>query len=158
MVASRFVAAGAPGRGDTVGAEPAQLADHLHSAAIHLLRRLRRTDPQTGVSAAQLSALSVLMGGPRTLGELAALEQVQPPTMSRLVRELEGAGLVTRTRDADDARVVWVRWTKQGQAVLMRGRELRVLTLARQIEALPAGERAMLAEALGIVDRLLDAL
>ena len=88
------------------------------------------------MSAAQLSALSVLMGGPRTLGELAALEQVQPPTMSRLVRELVGAGLVTRTRDADDARVVWVRWTSEGQAVLMRGRELRVLTLARQIEAL----------------------
>jgi DNA-binding MarR family transcriptional regulator len=123
-----------------------------------LLRRLRRTDPQTGVSAAQLSALSVLMGGPRTLGELAALEQVQPPTMSRLVRELEGAGLVTRRRDAGDARVVWVRWTPEGQAVLMRGRELRVLTLARAIEALPAGERATLVEGLGIIDRLLDGL
>src|SRR5262249_22209397 len=77
-------------------AHAAELADRLHSAAIHLLRRLRRTDPQTGISAAQLSALSVLMGGPRTISELAAAEQVQPPTMSRLVREMEAAGLVER--------------------------------------------------------------
>jgi hypothetical protein len=58
-------------------------ADRLHSAAVHLLRRLRRTDPLTGISAAQLSVLSVLMGGPRTIGELALAEQVQPPTNNR---------------------------------------------------------------------------
>jgi DNA-binding MarR family transcriptional regulator len=154
MVASRFVAAG-----DAVhDSEPGRLAERLHSAAIHLLRRLRRTDPLTGVSAAQLSALSVLMGGPRTLGELASLEQVQPPTMSRVVRELEGAGLVTRTRDAADARVVWVEWTAEGRTVLSQGRELRVMTLERQIRALPAAERMVLRRALGIVERLLERL
>jgi DNA-binding MarR family transcriptional regulator len=121
---------------------------------VHLLRRLRRTDPLTGVSAAQLSALSVLMGGPRTLGELAAAEQVQPPTMSRLVREMEYAGLVTRTRDAQDARVVWVEWTAEGQRVLTRGRELRVQTLEAQIRALPASDRKTLVRALAILERL----
>ena len=136
----------------------ADLADRLHSSAIHLLRRLRRTDPLTGVSAAQLSALSVLMGGPRTLGELAAAEQVQPPTMSRLVREMEQAGLVTRTRDADDARVVWVQWTAEGQSVLLKGRELRVQRLQEQIRSLPVAERTTLSEALGIVERLLGHL
>jgi len=136
----------------------ADLADRLHSSAIHLLRRLRRTDPLTGVSAAQLSALSVLMGGPRTLGELAAAEQVQPPTMSRLVREMEQAGLVTRTRDADDARVVWVQWTAEGQSVLLKGRELRVQRLQEQIRSLPVAERTTLNEALGIVERLLGHL
>src|SRR2546429_626137 len=75
-------------RGATRTARP-ELADRLHSAAIHLLRRARRTDPLTGVSAAQLSALSVLMSGPKTLGELAAAEQVRAPTMSRLRRETE---------------------------------------------------------------------
>jgi DNA-binding MarR family transcriptional regulator len=154
MVASRLVAAGDAVR----DSEPGRLADRLHSAAIHLLRRLRRTDPLTGVSGAQLSALSVLMGGPRTLGELASLEQVQPPTMSRLVRELEEAGLVTRTRDADDARVVWVEWTAAGREVLSQGRALRVMTLERQIRALPTEERAALGRALGIVERLLDGL
>jgi DNA-binding MarR family transcriptional regulator len=112
----------------------------------------------TGVSAAQLSALSVLMAGPRTLGELAALEQVRPPTMSRLVRELEAAGLVTRTRDPADARVVWVRWTEVGEELLTRGRELRVATLQRQIEALPEPERQALHEALSIIQRLVDSL
>ncbi len=56
------------------------VADRLHSAAIHLLRRLRRTDEATGLSPARLSALSVVVyAGPRTLGELAGIEQVRPP-------------------------------------------------------------------------------
>jgi len=138
--------------------DAAALADRLHSAAIHLLRRLRRTDPTTGVSAAQLSALSVLMGGQRTLGELAAIEQVRPPTMSRLVRELEAAGLVTRSRDAADARLVWVRWTPAGEALLARGRQLRVERLRREIEALRAADRRTLTAALGVIERLLDKL
>jgi DNA-binding MarR family transcriptional regulator len=138
--------------------DPARLADHLHSAAIHLLRRVRRTDPQTGVSAAQLSALSVLMGGPRTLGELAAAEQVQPPTMSRLVREMERAGLITRSRDAADGRVVWIAWTPTGEQVLMRGREMRVAALQRQIQALSDADRQALVQAMGVLDRLLEAV
>ena len=138
--------------------EAASLADRVHSAAIHLLRRLRRTDPQTGVSAAQLSALSVLMGGARTIGELAAIEQVRPPTISRVVRELEAAGLATRRRDPGDGRVVWIEWTAEGERVLQQGRELRVATLARAIDALPATERRTLAEALAVLERLLGGL
>ena len=62
------------------------VADRLHSAAIHLLRRVRQQDVATGEGPARLSALSVLVfGGPKTLGELAAAEQVKPPTMSRIV-------------------------------------------------------------------------
>jgi DNA-binding MarR family transcriptional regulator len=112
-----------------------------------LLRRLRRTDPLTGVSAAQLSALSVLMGGPRTLGELAAAEQVQPPTMSRLVRELERAGLVTRTRDATDARVLWVAWTDEGRRVLQQGRDCACRR--RGADSRAAGRRAKVLRAPG---------
>src|SRR5215467_12784576 len=138
--------------------EAASLADRVHSAAIHLLRRLRRTDPQTGVSAAQLSALSVLMGGARTIGELAAIEQVRPPTISRVVRELEAAGLATRRRDPDDGRVVWIEWTAEGERVLQQGRELRVATLARAIDALPATEQRTLADALAVLERLLGGL
>ena len=62
----------------------------LHSAAIHLLRRVRKQDAATGEGPARLSALSVLVfGGPMTLGQLAAAEQVKPPTMSRIVTGLE---------------------------------------------------------------------
>src|SRR5712691_8231131 len=102
-----------------------ELADRLHSAAIHLLRRVRRTDVRTGVTAAQLSALSVLMSGAKTLGELAAAEQVRPPTITRLARELERLGLARREQDAADGRIVRLRSTPKGLGVLRRGRELR---------------------------------
>src|SRR2546427_10183653 len=91
-----------------------RVADRLHSAAIHLLRRARRTDPLTGVSPAQLSALSVLMSGSKTLSELAAAEQVRAPTMSRLVSEMERAGVASKVTDRDDARVIRVHATPKG--------------------------------------------
>jgi DNA-binding MarR family transcriptional regulator len=134
------------------------LADRLHSTAIHLLRRLRRTDPQTGVTAAQLSALSVLMGGPLTLSRLAAAEQVQLPTISRLVSSMAEAGLVTRTRDAADARVVWVSQTAHGAHVLNRGRQLRITALQQHLETLSDAERRTLQEALAILDEVLARL
>ena len=132
-----------------------ELADRLHSAAIHLLRRARRTDPLTGVSPAQLSALSVLMGGTKTLGELAAAEQVRPPTMSRLVKEMERAGVARRSSDTRDGRVVRVRATAKGLRALSRGRAMRVETLDRLVRALAPAERATLTEAVGIVERIL---
>ena len=138
--------------------EPLNVADRLHSAAIHLLRRLRRTDPMTGVSPAQLSALSVLMGGPRTIGEMAAAEQVQPPTMSRLLREMERDGLIARERDADDQRVVWITSTRTGQQVLTRGRELRISALSRAIGTLQEQERRALLAGLAVIDKLLETL
>ena len=73
------------------------VADRLHSAAIHLLRRLRVEDEALGISAPRLSALSVLVfAGPRRVGELAEAEQVEPPTMTRLVDGMEREGYVAR--------------------------------------------------------------
>src|SRR5437773_9257368 len=106
-------------------------ADRFHSAAIHALRHVRRNDPETGLSAARLSALSVLVfGGPRTLGELAAAEQVRPPTMTRIVQALEAESLVRRERDAKDGRIHRLRATAKGRRVMQRGRERRVANLA----------------------------
>src|SRR5215471_18759609 len=83
-----------------------ELADRLHSAAIHLLRRLRRQHDASGLPAPQLSALSVIVfGGPITLGDLAQAEQVRPPTITKLVATLEDAGLVEREVDTADRRV-----------------------------------------------------
>ena len=130
-------------------------ADRLHSAAIHLLRRVRRTDALTGVPAAQLSALSVLMGGPRTLGELAGAEQVRPPTMSKLVSEMERVGLVRRVGDTADARVVRVEMTAKGRRVLAKGREMRIADIERRIRRLPAADAGTVAEAVAIVERML---
>src|ERR1041385_2596122 len=89
-----------------VSPELLETADKLHSAAIHLLRRLRVRDRESGIGPAQLSALSVLVfGGPRSLGGLAEAEQVRPPTMSRIVVGLERSGLVRRQTTDDKRRV-----------------------------------------------------
>jgi len=137
-------------------ADQRQTADRLHSAAIHLLRRVRRTDALTGVPAAQLSALSVLMGGPRTLGELANAEQVRPPTMSKLVSEMERVDLVRRSGDSEDARVVRVEMTAKGRRVLAKGRELRIADIERRIHRLSAADAGTVAAAVGIVEQMLQ--
>jgi DNA-binding MarR family transcriptional regulator len=131
------------------------LADRLHSAAIHLLRRLRREDDASGLPAPQLSALSVIIfGGPLTLGELARAEQVRPPTISKLIVELEGQGLVEREIDPADRRIVRVRATARGTKVLHDGRQRRVAALVKSLGALPARDRALLTRALPVLERI----
>ena len=88
-----------------------ELATRLRVAVTRMNRRLRQQS-LAGLSPAQASALaSVNRLGTPTLGELAVAEQVQPPTMTRLVAAMEGAGLVARLADADDGRVCRVRLT-----------------------------------------------
>jgi len=131
------------------------VAASLHSAAIHLLRRVRRVDEESGLTAARLSALSVLVfGGATTLGALARAEQVSAPTMSRLVTALERDGLVVREPHADDGRAVVVSASVRGRAVLERGRERRIAELAELLDGLASGELATLAEASRIVERI----
>jgi len=136
-------------------AKERETADRLHSAAIHLLRRVRKSDPLTGVPAAQLSALSVLMGGLRTLGEMAAAEQVRPPTMSTLVGDMERAGLVRRSSDPADARIVRLGMTAKGRRVLAKGREMRIADIERRVKRLDPREIATVADAVAIVERML---
>jgi len=119
-------------------------ADKLHSAAIHLLRRLRVRDRESGIGPAQLSALSVLVfGGPRSLGELADAEQVKPPTMSRIVSGLERAGLLKRHATEDGRRVRLVA-TAKGTKILWEGRLRRVESLANALSSLAETDRARL--------------
>jgi DNA-binding MarR family transcriptional regulator len=123
-----------------------ETADKLHSAAIHLLRRLRVRDRESGIGPAQLSALSVLVfGGARSLGELADAEQVRAPTMSRIVAGLEHAGLVKRHATEDGRRVRLVA-TAKGTKILWEGRKRRVESLAQALASLPEEEAQRLAE------------
>src|SRR5918911_3036743 len=116
-----------------------EAADRFHSAAIHALRYARREDPETGLSAARLSALSVLVfGGSRTLGELAAAEHVRPATMTRIVQALEEERLVRREADPNDGRVTRLHATAKGERVMWRGRERRVANLAGLLSRLSA--------------------
>ncbi len=133
------------------------IADRLHSAAIHLLRRVRKQDVASGQGPARLSALSVLVfGGSKTLGELASAEQVKPPTMSRIVAGLARSRLVQVTADPRDARRVRIRATQKGTRLLHKGRQLRIAYLASHLETMAPEELAKLGEAAEILRRLLD--
>lgn len=132
------------------------VAQQLHSVAIHLLRRLRRTDDQMGLSGPRASALSVLVfGGPISLAQLAKAEQVKPPTMARLVDALEAAGLARRQADKTDLRAVRIRATAKGRKLLLEGRARRLHQLTTMLKGATAAERAALAGAISTLQRLL---
>jgi DNA-binding MarR family transcriptional regulator len=133
------------------------LADRLHSVSIHLLRRVRRVDVATGIKPAELSALSVVVfGGPLTLGDLAAAEQVRPPSMTRIVKLLEQGGLISRTPDKSDRRVAWLSATPSGERIMREGRSARVALLADWLRPLSLKDRNTLAQAANILERVLE--
>jgi DNA-binding MarR family transcriptional regulator len=139
--------------------EALALADQLHSAAIHLLRRLRKEDDASGLSAPRLSALSVVVfGGPITLGQLARAEQVKPPTMTRIVTGLENHRLVRRKGDDRDRRLIRIHATPKGQKVLLAGRARRVELLAGAVERLGATELAELGRGAQLLRLLIDSM
>jgi len=136
----------------------AVVANRLHSAAIHLLRRVRAQDDTMGLTAPLASALSVIVfGGPLSLGALATAEQVRPPSITRIVRELEARGLVVREATRQDRRVQRVRATAKGRRVLEAGRARRVASLAAALAALPPAELATLEHAAAILERVVRA-
>ena len=131
------------------------MADRLHSAALHLLRRLRAEDDELGISPPRLSALSVVVfGGPLTIGALAEAEGVKAPTMTRLVDGLEREGLVTRESDPADRRAVRVRATEDGRRALIEGRGRRVAALAAGLRRLPDRDVATLRRAAELLERV----
>ncbi len=133
------------------------MADRLHSAALHLLRRLRTEDEALGISAPRLSALSVLVaGGPRRIGELADAEQVEPPTMTRLVDGMERDGYVSRAPDPEDRRAVVVRATASGSRALSRGRTQRVEALAAELRTLTPDQLSTLAAAIDVLEQVVS--
>lgn len=134
---------------------PLRLADDLHSASIHLLRRVRREDEAIGLSAARLSALSVVVfGGPVRISSLARAEQVRTATMTPIVAALERDGLVTRETDPADGRAVILRATAKGARLMAEGRARRVATLASELRRLSAPDRATLNDAARILRRV----
>jgi DNA-binding MarR family transcriptional regulator len=104
-----------------------RVADRLHSAAIYVLRYAREADRQSTVGPAQLSALSVLtFGGPCTIGELAAAEQVTPPTMTRIVQALQARGFVRLKGSSKDGRVTICEASSSGVSVVKKARQARL--------------------------------
>ena len=135
-----------------------EVATLLHRAAIRLLRAVRVTDAETGVSAPKLSALSVLtFGGAMSLSALARAEQVTAPTMSKLVGDLEAEGLVAKRADREDKRGVRIEVTVRGRALMEEGRKRRLALLHKRLAKLTREERAQLHDAASLMMRLSQA-
>ena len=131
------------------------IADRLHSAAIHVLRRLRVEDKAIGLSGPRASALSVIVfRGPIAMGALAEAEQVRPPTITRLVASLERVGLVRRVSDPTDGRVQLVEATAAGRRLLQKGRARRVERLMGGIVHLDGEDQRVLARAAELMEGL----
>lgn len=95
------------------------------------------------------------MSGPKTLGELAAAEQVRAPTISRLAAEMERIGLIRRRSDPDDRRVVRVEMTAKGRRVLGKGRELRIADIEGRVRRIDPRDVDALERAVGIIEGML---
>jgi DNA-binding MarR family transcriptional regulator len=132
-------------------------ADAMHSAAIHLLRRVRQVDEEAmRISPARASALSVLVfAGARSLTALAEAERVTPATMSKLVAAMEREGLLRRRPHATDGRAVRLEATPRGRRILQHGRERRLALLESLLAGTSARETAVVREAAEIVERAL---
>jgi DNA-binding MarR family transcriptional regulator len=136
-----------------MGNRKTDVADRLHSAAIHLLRRAAEEDKTAGLSRARLSALSVVVfRGPLTLGELARAEHVRSATMSGIVNGLEGEGLVRRRPHGTDRRAVSIDATPAGRRVLERARSRRIEHVAARLADLSNEELDLLGRAAELVD------
>ena len=133
-----------------------QVTDRLHSAAIHLLRRVRQQDGKLGIGPTQLSALSVLVfGGPCSLKQLARAEQVTAPTMSRVVAALERQKLARREVDEADARSIRLSATAKGDRLMQRGRARRIETLAALFAGVSGPDLATVQAATGVLEAVL---
>ncbi|MER7167716.1 MarR family transcriptional regulator [Micromonospora sp. NPDC000207] len=134
---------------------PAQLASQLRDAITRLNRRVRQARPVGDLTVTQLSALTSLqLAGALTPRELADVERVQPPTMTRIVAKLEERGLVRRTPHPTDGRQVILAPTEGGLAVLDRFQRARDEWLASRLTELDEEERDTLRRAAEILQGL----
>jgi len=137
-------------------ASATELAAQLAGLSTVLQRHLSRVDTGDGLTRARLSALALLvLGGPRTLGELAAAEHVRPPTMTRLVQAMEADGLVIRERNPHDGRSMIIHATRAGEAQLAEGRARQIAPLAASVAELGDGQRRRLEDAADLLGWLL---
>jgi DNA-binding MarR family transcriptional regulator len=141
----------------TAPPDTAALAARLRLGVTRLARRLRQ-QAEAGITPSMLSALSSAeRQGPLTMRDLCGAEQVQPPTMTRIVAALVEAGLIAREADPDDGRVVWVRVTPEGRRLLERSRQRKEAYLAQALEALEPRELEILGDAVAVLERLTEA-
>jgi DNA-binding MarR family transcriptional regulator len=134
--------------------EITELAGRLRLASARLHRRLRQ-EADTGLSPSQQSALGTIeLRGPITLGDLAAAEQVTPPTITKVATRLEEEGLIDRAVDASDRRIIRVSTTREGRRRLEHSRARRNAFLAARLEELGPDAVRQLHGAIDALERL----
>ena len=143
------------GQGDSRGRDaPAGLPSQLRLAVLRLSRRLRQ-EAVGQTTPSQLSALaSIAKHDELSLGELAAIERVAPPSMTRIAARLEENGLVARRTDASDRRVARLVITDAGRSLLDETRNRRDLYLATRLSELSEEDREVIARAIPLLERL----
>ena len=137
----------------------AALASQLRLAVARLSRRIRQETVIAGeelTSSSQAALATIQRLGPITLGELAAVEQVQPPSMTRIVARLEEYGYATRVVDAADRRVARAVITDAGRELLSTSRTRKDAFLAKRVARLTDAERGLLARAIPLLEQLQD--
>jgi DNA-binding MarR family transcriptional regulator len=135
----------------------AELASVLRPALLRLTRLVRNQRADTSVTLTQLAAMGTLFkNGPMSAGELAAIERVQPPSMSKVLANLEERGLIRRDPHPSDRRQAIVGITEQGVELLSSERRLRDAWLSRRLAELSADERELLVRVVPVLDRLAE--
>jgi DNA-binding MarR family transcriptional regulator len=138
--------------------DPRVLAERFNRQIRDIVLMLRRASATQPITTQQMFVMGSLEGGSRRMSDLAAEHGVRLPTMTRQIGRLARDGLVTRGRDADDARVVTVELTSIGRERLVRGREQRISLLAGRMAMLDDAERASIEAALPALEKLFAGL
>ena len=132
-----------------------ELVSNLRMGVMRLARRLRHERSGNDLTLTQLSALATLNRlGPQTIGELAAADNVKPPSMTRTVNYLEDLGLVSREAHETDGRQVVVALTAKAHAVLAADRERRDAWLKEHLADLTDSERRLLRKVAPLLDQM----
>ena len=134
----------------------AELAHALRGSVLRLARRLRQVRADSSdLQSNQLSVMAVLLNeGDLLMGELAARERIQPPSMTRIVNGLEERGYVARRPDPSDRRQCLVTVTEAGRRIILANRQRRDEWLTVRIADLDPAERTVLRQAVAILDKV----
>ncbi len=134
-----------------------ELAALIRPSLLRLTRMIRNQRVDMSVTLTQLSAMGTLFKrGPMSAGELATCEKVQPPSMTKVLANLEEHGFVRREVHPTDRRQAVISITDAGIALIESERRSRDLWLSRQLARLSADERALLQRVVPILDKLAE--
>ncbi|MCW2541032.1 MAG: Transcriptional regulator, MarR family [Frankiales bacterium] len=132
-----------------------ELTSALRLSLMRVVRRLRSQRVNTAVTLSQLSALTTVKKyGPLSAGEVAAAEQMQPPSMTKILASLEANGWIERMSHPDDRRQSIITITESGRELIDEETRARDEWLAMRLSEMSVADRDLLRDAIDVLDRL----